>query len=142
MNEFLHTLEEYSRNGRLFKQNHPTLPLTIWNYTPEVQYGQLWDEVTIMCRGLITDDKGNIVARPLKKFFNIEEEKHTPTEEFEVFEKMDGSAIITFYYNDEWIFATRGSFTSSQAIKAKELSLKYPLHKLDKEKTYVFEVIF
>jgi RNA ligase len=83
-----------------------------------------------------------VVARPFKKFFNIEEGKHTPTSEFEVFDKMDGSCIILFYYNNEWIFATRGSFTSAQAIKAKELSFKYPLDELDKNNTYVFEIIY
>jgi hypothetical protein len=98
VNQFLYTLEQYSRTGHLFKQDHPTLPLSIWNYTPEVQYGQSWDEVTLQCRGLVTDNEGNIVARPFKKFFNIEEGKHTPTEEFDVFEKMDGSLGILFYY--------------------------------------------
>jgi RNA ligase len=142
MNQFLYTLEQYSRTGHLFKQVHRSLPLSIWNYTPEVQYGQLWDEITLQCRGLVTDDEGNVVARPFKKFFNIEEGNHTPTEEFEVFEKMDGSLGILFYYQKEWVFATRGSFTSDQALKAKELSSKYPLHSLDKKKTYIFEILF
>jgi len=138
----LDALNEYLEKGLVYKQVHPELPLTIWNYSPTCQYDGAWDEVTLMCRGLVTDDKGNIVARPFKKFFNMEEGKHTPTEEFEVFEKMDGSCIILFNYNDEWIFATRGSFTSEQAIKAKELSAKYPLENLDKNKTYVFEIIY
>jgi len=115
MNQFLYKLEQYSRTGHLFKQVHRTLPLSIWNYTPEVQYGQFWDEITLQCRGLVTDNEGNVVARPFKKFFNIEEGKHTPTEEFEVFEKMDGSLGIVFKYNDEVIYATRGSFASDQA---------------------------
>jgi tRNA splicing ligase len=135
-------LNKYHNDGLLYKQTHPTLPLTIWNYTPAVQYGEKWDEVTLQCRGLVTDTEGNVVARPFKKFFNLEENKHTPTSDFEVFDKMDGSCIILFYYNDEWIFATRGSFTSEQAIKAKELSSKYPLKNLDKNNTYVFEIIY
>jgi RNA ligase len=64
---------------------------------------------------LVTDNEGNVVARPFKKFFNIEEGKHTPTEEFEVFEKMDGSLGIVFKYNGEVIYATRGSFSSDQS---------------------------
>ena len=116
-------LNKYYSEGLLYKQSHPTLPLTIWNYSEAVQYEQKWDEVTTMCRGLVTDDQGNIVARPFRKFFNIEEEKHTPTQDFEVYNKMDGSLIISFYYNDELIVATRGSFTSDQAIAAKKLLL-------------------
>ena len=83
MNE---VLNRYHEEGLVYKQVHPTLPLTIWNYSEKVQYENLWDDVTLQTRGLVTDDKGNVVARPFKKFFNIEEGKHTPTEEFEVFE--------------------------------------------------------
>jgi len=68
-------LNKYHNDGLLYKQTHPTLPLTIWNYTPAVQYGEKWDEVTLQCRGLVTGTEGNVVARPFKKFFNIEENK-------------------------------------------------------------------
>ena len=136
------TLEKYFQEGWLIKQTHPTLPLTIWNYSQSTQYEGKWDEITLMCRGLVTDDNGNIVARPFKKFFNLEENKHTPTSEFEVYEKMDGSCIICFYYNNEWIFCSRGSFTSEQAEMAEILSKKYPIELLDKSKTYVFEIIY
>ena len=96
MNEFLYKLEQYSRTGHLFKQTHRTLPLSIWNYSPEVQYNQLWDDITLQCRGLVTDNEGNVVARPFKKFFNLEEGKHTSTSEFDVYDKMDGSLGILF----------------------------------------------
>ncbi len=71
----LTTLEKYYNDGLLHKQTHPTLDLTIWNYSPKVQYERLWDEITIQCRGLVTNSKGDIVARPFKKFFNYEEHK-------------------------------------------------------------------
>ena len=86
----LEKLNQYYEDGLLYKQVHPTLPLTIWNYTEKVQFENLWDEVTLMCRGLVTDNEGNMVAIPFQKFFNIEEGKFTPTENFEVYEKMDG----------------------------------------------------
>lgn len=135
-------LNEYFEGGLLYKQVHPTLPLTIWNYSETVQYNSEWDDILLMCRGLVTDNEGNIVARPFKKFFNIEQNKHTPTNNFEVYDKMDGSLIILFNYKGEWIFCTRGSFTSDQAIKAKELSVNYPLEVLDKNNTYLFEIIY
>jgi len=93
----LETLNKYYEDGWLIKQTHPTLPLTIWNYSQTTQYEGKWDEVTLQCRGLVTDTDGNVVARPFKKFFNMEEEKHTETEEYEVYEKMDGSLGIAFY---------------------------------------------
>jgi len=135
-------LEKYYNDGLLYKQVHPTLPLTIWNYSERVQYESKWDEVTLMCRGLVTDDEGNVVARPFKKFFNQEEGKHTPTSDFNIYSKMDGSLGILFNYNGEWVMATRGSFTSDQAVKGMEMLSKYDYNRLNKNYTYLFEIIF
>ena len=146
MNEFIRTLEKYYEDGLLYKQTHPTLPLTIWNYTPKVQYENSWDEITLQCRGLVTDNEGNIVARAFKKFFNMEEGKYTPTENFEVWDKMDGSLGIVFWYEGQWIVATRGSFTSSQSIKGKEIFdryvKKYGDDNLNIHLTYLVEILF
>ena len=126
----------------MYKQVHPTLPLTIWNYSEKVQYDNLWDEITMQARGLVTDEKGNIVARPFKKFFNDSEKKHTPTPDFDVYEKMDGSLGILFHYEGEWVLATRGSFTSNQSVKGFEMLQKYEYQKLHKDYTYLFEIIY
>ena len=139
----LEILNQYQSQGLLYQQVHPTLPLSIWNYSEKVQYDSLWDDITLSCRGLVTDDKGNLVARPFRKFFNIEEGKHTPTEQFQVFEKMDGSLGILFFYGDEWVFASRGSFTSDQALKFKEIfTKKYKTSHLYTPNTYLFEIIY
>jgi RNA ligase len=138
----LEKLNQYYEDGLLYKQVHPSLPLTIWNYTEKVQYENLWDEVTLMCRGLVTDNEGDIVATPFQKFFNIEEGKFEPTENFEVFEKMDGSLGIVFWYRGQWVVATRGSFTSDQAIKAKELLRKYNTDIMFRHLTFCFEIIY
>jgi len=138
----LEKLNQYYKDGLLYKQVHPTLPLTIWNYSEKCQYENLWDETLLMCRGLVTDHKGDIVATPFKKFFNIEEGKYTPTEKFEVYEKMDGSLGIVFWYEGKWILATRGSFTSDQAIKGTEILKKYNTDILFRHMTFCFEIIY
>lgn len=139
----LSKLNKYHNDGLLYKQNHPTLPLTIWNYTPLVQYGQKWDEITLQCRGLVTDHDGNVVARPFKKFFNLEENKHTSTSDFEVFDKMDGSLGIMFKYNGQMICATRGSFTSDQSKWMDELAQKSNYQDIIVDGfTYLFEIIY
>lgn len=144
----LETLNKYYEDGLLYKQTHPSLPLTIWNYTEKVQYEMLWDDVTIMCRGLVTDDLGNIIARPFPKFFNYEEviDKGVipwDSEYVHVQEKMDGSLGILFNYGGEWILATRGSFTSDQAVKGLQiLKSKHDLNKFIKEVTYLCEIIY
>ena len=138
----LEKLNQYYEDGLLYKQVHPSLPLTIWNYTEKVQYENLWDEVTLMCRGLVTDNNGDIVATPFQKFFNIEEGKFEPTEKFEVYEKMDGSLGIVFWYRGQWVVATRGSFTSDQANKAREILRKYNTDIMFRHLTFCFEIIY
>lgn len=145
----LEILNRYHEEGLLYKQTHPTLPLTIWNYTEKVQYEGLWDEVTVQCRGLISENTtGTILVRPFKKFFNYEEvvgKDVIPSKGDYVYiqDKMDGSLGILFNYEGEWIMATRGSFTSEQAIKGLEIvKSKYFLDSWFKEYAYLVEIIY
>jgi RNA ligase len=141
MKNLLKTLERYYNEGWLIKQTHPELPLTIGNYSQTTQYAGKWDDVTLMTRGLVTDNEtGEVVARPFKKFFNLEENRHTSTNEFEVYNKMDGSLIIAFYLYGSWVFASRGSFTSEQAKAASKLFYKkYGDVGMNIDTTYLFE---
>lgn len=128
-------------------QKHPSEELYIYNYTAKTQYEWLWNEWTIQCRGLIMDAKRNIVARPLKKFFNLEELQNVtlPNLPFEVYEKVDGSMGVLYWWNNEPAIATRGSFASEQALKATEMlhtTYKNTIPLLDKTKTYIFEIIY
>jgi len=184
----LNILNDYIERGLIIKQVHPTLPLSIYNYSRTCQYGAQWDYITLNCRGLVLDNEGNVIAKPFPKFFNYEE--HTadeiPNEPFEVFEKMDGSLGIYFYYEREltyteryklwfngnyetgmeyceeivpnfddpyyhptpktkggWYMATRGSFTSEQAIKGMEIAKKYNYDRICVPGvTYLFEIIY
>ena len=138
----LKILEDYYNKGLLIKQIHPTLPLTIWNYSKTVQFEGVWDDILLSCRGLVTDDKGNVVAKPFPKFFNIGEGKHTPTSLFTVFEKLDGSLGLSFFYDNQWVFASRGSFTSDQAIKGKEIFDRLEKYSLFEDCTYIWEIIY
>lgn len=126
------------------KQKHPELDLYIYNYTNECQYSKSWNEVTLKTRGLVLDSEMNIVSKSFNKFFNISE--HLPEEipnlSFEVFEKMDGSLLLLFNYNNQWIVASKGSFTSDQAVKGQEFIKQYNLDLLDKNNTYCFEIIY
>ena len=141
----LNILADYISKGLVIGQSHATLPLAIFNYSRTCQYDRLWDDITLNCRGLVLDTEGNVIAKPFPKFFNYEE--HTtneiPNESFEVFEKMDGSLGIFFHYGGEWHMATRGSFTSEQAIKGMEIAKKEGLlRKAVPGFTYLFEIIY
>ena len=105
----LNILNEYIEKGLVIKQVHPTLPLSIYNYSRTCQYGGLWDEITLACRGLVLDNEGNVIAKPFPKFFNYEEHtaEEIPNELFDVYEKMDGSLGICFYYERELTYVER-----------------------------------
>lgn len=122
--------------------------LVLYNYTPKTQFEQNWNEYTRQCRGIILDkNTQEIVARPFCKFFNINENEetqaiHLPAEPFEVFEKLDGSLGILFYYNNKWNIVTRGSFHSEQAKNAESMLATYNLQSLDPSFTYLLEIIY
>lgn len=137
-------LNDYIEKGLVVKNNHPTLPIAIYNYSRETQYEGKWDDITLMCRGLVLDNEGNVIAKTFNKFFNMEEHKpeEIPNEPFEVYEKLDGSLGILFNYNGEWILATKGSFTSDQAVRGMEMLKKYDYERLISGFTYLFEIIY
>jgi hypothetical protein len=183
----LNILNEYIANGWVVKNDHPTLPISIYNYSRNTQFEGRWDEITKQCRGLVLDNEGNVLAKAFPKFFNMEEHSldEIPNETFDVFEKLDGSLGILFYYKreltyseryriwftnnyetgmeyyegivpnfddpyyeptpktkGEWILATKGSFTSDQAVRGMEMLKKYNYERLIPGHTYLFEIIF
>ncbi len=145
MNFDLNILNKYISDGLVVKNDHPTLPISIYNYSRTCQYENKWDEITKSCRGLILDQDGNVVAKGFDKFFNIEEHKleNIPNEPFEVFEKLDGSLGILFWYQGIWILATKGSFVSEQAMRGREiLDKKYYFEPIPKGYTTLVEIIY
>jgi len=145
----LQILNQYVKDGWVERNDHPSLPISIYNYSRKTQYEGKWDNITLKTRGLVLDNEGNVVAKAFDKFFNYEElvgnkwvESKIPNEPFEVFEKMDGSLGILFNYGGEWILATKGSFTSDQAVRGMEILKKYRYERLIKGFTYLFEIIY
>jgi RNA ligase len=71
------------------------------------------------CRGSAFDASGNIVSRPLHKFFNVGERENLQIENIlhrndivAVYDKLDGSMIATAYFNNQLHFRSKKSFTS------------------------------
>jgi RNA ligase len=133
--EFDKYLEE-EKNGYIKINRHPEDEnIVICNYTEMVTFEKRWNEQTMSSRGLIldlTEAKNNgkiyVLAKPFEKFPNFGSNEivgyeddidfsETPV----VMEKMDGSLGISYFFDGEIRFATRGSFTSDQAIKATEI---------------------
>jgi RNA ligase len=144
----IRTLNKYINEGKIEKNPHPTLPISIYNYTRETQFNQDWDEITIAMRGTIIDEHGYVIASSFLKFFNYEEVKEILPKRSDyvyVQEKVDGSLGILFYYDGEWHLATKGSFTSEQSKRGMEiLRKKYKFfdQTFMTHITYIVEIIY
>ena len=128
------------------RRPHPLLPLDIYNYSAAAQFMPLseWTEPMKDCRGLILDRVGEIVGRPFRKFWNYEQVlgEIPATEPFTVWEKLDGSLGILYWWDGVPRIATRGSFESAQAICGTDmLHTLYSNSRLDSNYTYLFEII-
>lgn len=139
-------LSKLISDGYISVQKHPTAELYIYNYTHKCQFDKMWNKWTMMCRGLILDVNYDVVSRPFEKFFNVEElGDKVPKAPFKVYEKYDGSLGITYWLDDKPNIATRGSFTSEQALRATELLR--PIYDTNRTwfnpaYTYLFEIIY
>jgi RNA ligase len=134
-------------DGFVRRQVHPSMPLSILNYTERCQYERAWSNVTRTCRGLIVrDGTGEVVARPWAKFFNYGEHPEGSLDlsaPAEVTDKMDGSLGIMYPADDGWAIATRGSFASEQAVHATAvLRDGYPDFIPPAGMTVLFEIVY
>ncbi|MGP4092991.1 RNA ligase [Nonomuraea sp. KM90] len=139
-------LEQRIADGYVRVQQHPTEPLFIYNYTEKTQYEGAWDAITTTCRGLIVGPDGLVMARPFAKFFNYgdpmagELDLSAPAE---VIDKLDGSLGIMYPTMRGYRIATRGSFTSAQAVHATEvLHARYGDFTPPPGMTVLFEVVY
>lgn len=140
-------LDQLVEENYIKAKKHPSADLFIYNYTAKAQYDRMWNEWTLGCRGLIMDGNRQVVSRPFPKFFNLGEYENqvVPNESFEVYDKLDGSLGVLYWIGNEAFIATRGSFISVQSEKATALlnsTYKAALPKLDRSKTYLFEIIY
>lgn len=136
--------------------------IVILNYTKLTTFEKRWNKYTMSARGLILDltdvmNNGNIyvLAKAFDKFpnyglneINGYEDDIDFSETPVVIEKMDGSLGISYFFNNEIRFATRGSFNSKQALKATEIWRKKYAKYEDLEiystapVTYLVEIIY
>lgn len=143
-------LEADIEAGYISKKKHPEFDLWIYNYTNQTQYDWHWDGVTNKCRGVILDACGCLVAKGFDKFFTLDQlinmgnEGDIPTDEpFKIYDKVDGSLGILYFWDDVPYIATRGSFESDMAIRATQiLKTKYKDVVWNPDYSYIFEIIY
>ena len=146
-------LQKLMEERRIGKQVHPSLPISIYNYTNRAQFMGKWSKAERVCRGLIVEDAtGLVIARGPEKFFNYGQTgaPEVPLDTtVMVTRKEDGSLGIGWAYDGHYGIATRGSFLSDQAIHAtaKLSESRYEHQKgsfgwhFDNDKTSIFEIV-
>ena len=131
------------------------LKLVTYSKTYQYEHNSVdWDPLVKHCRGIIFDASDTlspyrIVALPFSKFFNYGEGGiHYPSEGAtidKVFEKVDGSLGICFYWHDKWHMTTRGSLNSDIGEVAQQMLDKMLVQQrmtLDPKDTRLFEIIY
>jgi len=69
------------------------------------------DPIACECRGLILHEGDyNIIACPMFRFFNMEQEEVAKINwnQAAYEEKIDGSCVICYHFNNKWMCGTRG----------------------------------
>ncbi len=148
--EHISTILEYSKNNKLEIKEFGRFKTL--NYSREVQYSGDWDFITLNCRGLIVDEKWNVVGRSFPKFFNHNEKENENLDidklsDIIIQEKLDGSLGIMFWdaVDNIWRISTKGSLESDQSKWAMDW---YNSNKglfsefTDKRYSYLFEIIY
>jgi RNA ligase len=136
--------------GYVRHQTSPDGTRALFNYTNKAQYDNEWNDATRKTRGLIIDTRTEkVVSRPFEKFFNwsqipVEEQARLMNKPVDTYEKWDGSLGILYgLHTGEHRIATRGSFTSPQALHATEvLQTRYPTFEPILGLTYLFEIVY
>lgn len=110
-------LMQYHEDGRLRHSQDEGRGLHIWCYSQSTVYNNQWDDLTILCRGLVTDGEGNVISRPFPKFFNWGQPGAPGPEvtgkPFRAYDKMDGTLIIVGLDNNgDVVVSTKASFST------------------------------
>lgn len=111
--------------GYIQVRHHPDYPYVIYCYTKKTMFDRVWNNATMTCRGLIVNEEtSEVLARPFRKFFNYGEPScpELNLNDFvQVYDKVDGSLGIVYNTPNGPQIASKGSFTSDQALHASKL---------------------
>jgi len=84
--------------------------------------------IVMECRGLILDNNFNVVSRSFDRFFNLGEAPETQTHldwsKATCAEKIDGSLIRIYFWNNKWHIASRGMAFAEGAPNGFDISFR------------------
>ena len=90
----INILNDYLEKGLVVKNNHPTLPISIWNYSRTCQYENKWDSFNSECK--LLDKEINLRGRKEKKEYKEGYDTFHPAELSN--EMLDDFKVILYEY--------------------------------------------
>jgi len=127
------------------RKRHAKYPLYILTYNKHLKHSK-WASFPSLLReasGLVVNECGQIITRPMVKFFNYDQTEKIPSGKGIVMEKMDGSIINLGFWDGKMVISSKGAFDSNQAIKANQIiQEKYQYFPFNQDYTYCFEIIY
>ena len=136
-------LQELRENRLVVTSDHPDYDLTVCNYTAKRAIrANEWTPLLEICRGLIIDSEGTIVARPFPRMQEVRGDEPLPPGPFTAYEKLDGSMGIQYPTPEGPRIATRGSFVGRQAIRGSQLLEQYRDFPFEPGLTPLWEIIY
>ena len=139
----MHSLEKLKNEFGIIVKEYPDLYVLNYDQIESPKTHPIVQE----CRGLILDKNYNIVSRSFDRFFNYGENNTGENCNFskcKIFEKLDGSLINVYYYNENWNVSTRGtayaeSYVGGYGITFKKLVYKALNIKTQEEFDNIFD---
>lgn len=116
-------IDKVNHKKEISKREADGFTFFVYNYSDNKTFE---NEYLKECRGILFNKNGEIVSRPLHKFFNLGENEETQEvkiqgkEIYSVFDKLDGSMIATALVDGKVKLRTKSSFNSKEAIMANE----------------------
>lgn len=143
----LEKLTAHIAAGNIQQINHPDRVTRLYTYTVKCAREKIWDEVTTLCRGIITRN-GLVIARPWEKFFQKNtrgmretEREFWPAETPEITLMLDGEQCVGYESTEGKVcLANRYGFLSS-AVGWGTSTLRKSLHFLPEHYTPVMQVV-
>lgn len=132
-------LESLSNKFSISCKRHKKYPNLV-----QLKYSQLESKMSKRivqeCRGLILDEANDwaIVCYPFDKFFNYSESNAAKLNwnNSEIFEKLDGSLMMLYFYDNQWIVASSGLPDATGYVKNQDYTLKDLFWKIWQEEKY------
>lgn len=113
-------LEALQSQFSLSAQRHEAYPHLVQLKYSQIE-SKMSERIVQECRGLILDESNNwqIVCYPFDKFFNYGE-THAAKIDWNyarIFEKVDGSLMMLYYYDQQWLVASSGLPDASGKVR-------------------------